>query len=374
MLHKLFLSHAVFQLCAGNAEPDLVFPQMELISNTYRQRQPPSYQHGTGEHVSHISHPLPGRSSMSITRTYRRPAQSQHNIGVWYTMPSQTSSAYKIPNLSSDTYHMPTLTRSNENMQMLSSSSSNAANRSSNTPFPPKQSMNMGHFSSYTSSYIPSDQSTMRQSIRSEKRLTINQSESDSHVNMFSDSNTYPTVPNTSHKDYKGTNMPGEQKTIRLYPISAGRNDVKTISSSSADMDRPGTYDYQSLSRDQVDSHVFSAISHHGIQDDDQTRPVISRNKMTHPTISTNMIPHPTINSNMITHQTNMDASHSVHMEMVDFKSAMLTNHQSTGSRTSGTPGPFAPRFQVPKWEISDSEWEEEIKEGFENSGLVPGK
>ena len=127
-------------------------------------------------------------------------------------------------------------------------------------------------------------------------------------------------------------------------------------------MDRPGRYDYQILSRDQVDSHVFSAIAHDGV-DEDETKHVIRTNMITHPTIS-----------NMITHQNNIDTSHSVNEDMVDFKSPMLTNHQSTGSRTSGTPGPFAPRFQVPKWEISDSEWEEEIKEGFENSGLVPGK
>ena len=56
--------------------------------------------------------------------------------------------------------------------------------------------------------------------------------------------------------------MAGEDRANILYPMSAGRNDVKTMSSTYADMDRPGTYDYQSFSRYQVDSHVFSAISH----------------------------------------------------------------------------------------------------------------
>jgi len=35
-------------------------------------------------------------------------------------------------------------------------------------------------------------------------------------------------------------------------------------------------------------------------------------------------------------------------------------------------PGPFAPRFRVPRWEISDEEWSQEIEEGFSNTGIVP--
>ena len=36
------------------------------------------------------------------------------------------------------------------------------------------------------------------------------------------------------------------------------------------------------------------------------------------------------------------------------------------------TPGPFAPRFRVPRWEISDEEWSREIEEGFAHTGIVP--
>jgi len=44
-----------------------------------------------------------------------------------------------------------------------------------------------------------------------------------------------------------------------------------------------------------------------------------------------------------------------------------------SGRRPIETPGPFSPRFQVGKYEVSDSEWLEEIREGFHDSGLVPG-
>ena len=38
----------------------------------------------------------------------------------------------------------------------------------------------------------------------------------------------------------------------------------------------------------------------------------------------------------------------------------------------SSRPGPFAPRFRVPRWEISDEEWAQEIQEGFSGTGIVP--
>ena len=173
MLRKLFLSHAVVQVCGGNPEPSLLFPQMEHITHNDRHSQHLSYPQQTGEHVSHISHPLPGRSSMSITRTYRRPGQSQHNSGIWYKLPnqtssstslipsqtsspyhipSQTSSPYHIPSQTSSTYNMPTITGSNQNMQMLSGSSFNIAT-SYKTPFQPKHSVNKSHFISYMNTY-----------------------------------------------------------------------------------------------------------------------------------------------------------------------------------------------------------------------------
>ena len=35
--------------------------------------------------------------------------------------------------------------------------------------------------------------------------------------------------------------------------------------------------------------------------------------------------------------------------------------------------GPFAPRFEIGKLEVSDAEATEEIKEGFVEAGLYPG-
>jgi len=75
------------------------------------------------------------------------------------------------------------------------------------------------------------------------------------------------------------------------------------------------------------------------------------------------------IRTNLSKNQHSVDHSHPIQEEMINHQSPMLTRAESS----TGTPGPFAPRFQVPRWEISDSEWEEEIKEGFVNSGLVPG-
>ena len=47
--------------------------------------------------------------------------------------------------------------------------------------------------------------------------------------------------------------------------------------------------------------------------------------------------------------------------------------HHTTSSATARSkPGPFAPRFRVPRWEISDEEWTLEIQEGFSGSGIVP--
>lgn len=44
-------------------------------------------------------------------------------------------------------------------------------------------------------------------------------------------------------------------------------------------------------------------------------------------------------------------------------------DHQGLNGQT---PGPFAPRFQVARWEVSDEEWQEELAEGFHESGLIP--
>ena len=52
-------------------------------------------------------------------------------------------------------------------------------------------------------------------------------------------------------------------------------------------------------------------------------------------------------------------------------KSVDKTMYRDSSSHS--TPGPFAPRFRVPRWEISDQEWEEEIEEGFQGTGIVPG-
>jgi len=92
----------------------------------------------------------------------------------------------------------------------------------------------------------------------------------------------------------------------------------------------------------------------------------INDKRTTSNVIRTSMIKYPAMSN---THQHSKDHSHPMQEEMVNHQSPMLTRTEPS----TGTPGPFAPRFQVPRWEISDSEWEEEIKEGFVNSGLVPG-
>lgn len=40
---------------------------------------------------------------------------------------------------------------------------------------------------------------------------------------------------------------------------------------------------------------------------------------------------------------------------------------------TSSIPGPFAPRFKIDKWEVSEDEAKIEIEDNFLNTGLVPG-
>ena len=48
------------------------------------------------------------------------------------------------------------------------------------------------------------------------------------------------------------------------------------------------------------------------------------------------------------------------------------TMYHDSSAPGRSTPGPFAPRFRVPRWEISDEEWAQEIQEGFSGSGIVP--
>jgi len=79
-----------------------------------------------------------------------------------------------------------------------------------------------------------------------------------------------------------------------------------------------------------------------------------------------------------------MYTSHATEHDMMDkynvetMRTSVHSSHyrlqpsQQTIARPIETPGPFAPRFQVAKWEITDEEWEEEIRDGFETSGLVP--
>merc|ERR1712106_705639 len=99
---------------------------------------------------------------------------------------------------------------------------------------------------------------------------------------------------------------------------------------------KPNTYDYQSLSRDQVDSYVLSALPDNGIEIDHNNRepddsvhdartkqgvirtnlityhipnnnlithPVPSKNQIKHPVLSNNLITHPFPSNNLITYQ-----------------------------------------------------------------------
>ena len=47
-------------------------------------------------------------------------------------------------------------------------------------------------------------------------------------------------------------------------------------------------------------------------------------------------------------------------------------NVDKTIYHQTSRPGPFAPRFRVARWEISDEEWTQEIQEGFSATGIVP--
>lgn len=65
------------------------------------------------------------------------------------------------------------------------------------------------------------------------------------------------------------------------------------------------------------------------------------------------------------------DTAHSNHLHTSQkiHHSPFHPDHQGLNGQT---PGPFAPRFQVARYEVSDEEWKEEIKEGFASSGLIP--
>merc|ERR1712083_27733 len=128
---------------------------------------------------------------------------------------------------------------------------------------------------------------------------------------------------------------------------------LKSESKTSAGKIRKVISNHQGVNVSIKDGEVGSL--NHSINDERATSDVIRTSMTKYPARSN-------------THQHSKDHSHSMQEEMVNHQSPMLTRTEPS----TGTPGPFAPRFQVPRWEISDSEWEEEIKEGFVNSGLVP--
>ena len=451
----LLASHVLVHICTGSHGPNYVVPQVDYSLRTSRYPQVNgetmqhySYQNQTAGQVSHISHTLPGRSSMSITRSYGRPSLSHTNHGQTsffdsnripnlsdihynmpsmstgqynkpnfssYTMPSQFSMSYNMPKQSGVSYNIPSQSgRSNNmasqseniyNIPSQSSMSYNMQSQSSIRPNIPSQSGSIYKMQSQSgSSYNKPSQSGSIHKMQSQSESSYNKPSQSgnsynqplyrSHVSasgsshpvsmgksnmftMFGSSGNMPNMHGSSNRNPSIDSMPKQSKATQLYPMTTERNNVPDTSPG----ERYNNYDYQSLSRDQVDSHVFSVRPHNSI-DSIETDHSIGQpddsfyNSETNPVISTGMITHPVITSNMITHPNKIDTSHRSHTvkeEMVDFQSPMLRGHQS-GPRSGGTPGPFAPRFQVPKWEISDSEWEEEIKEGFQNSGLVPGK
>jgi len=370
ILQQLLLSHTIVQVCTNDFGQQLLFPKTEYITRN------PSLLNWTGKgkdhvphlnqsslHVSHVSHALPGRSSMSITRTYRRPGESSnkkiHNsfTSILHNTPSistQSGTRHIMPIMlrNTNTNSVSSLPVTSYSMPFKSSRMNKEPKHSGRTDNMPNQSQNplyRTHYGSLVNSDGPFAQHSTSQSTRQGKSF------------QFSDfSDNHDVKPSKNHK---GT----MQANITKHEVTTDRSNNYIKSSATI---KPITYDYQSLSRDQVDSYVFSALPDGGIEIDHNNREPddsVDDARTKHGAIRTNLITHPVPSNNLITHQNNIDTSHRDEEEMVDFHSPMLTRPGK-----EGTPGPFAPRFQVPRWEISDSEWEEEIKEGFVHSGLVP--
>jgi len=160
--------------------------------------------------------------------------------------------------------------------------------------------------------------------------------------------NNANTIPNIGHKN-TDEDVRGKVPTTEEVPVHSN------IIPSPLSWGQGEKYSYSSKPSNTILADHSSREPNQSVDDGMTTPGVIRTSLITHPALSNNLI--------------SIDTSHSVQEEMVNFQSPMLTRH----TPSEGTPGPFAPRFQVPRWEISDSEWEEEIKEGFMNSGLVPG-
>jgi len=126
MLQQLLLGHTLVQVCTKDFGQHVLFPQIEYVTRN------PSFPNWTGNitehvpnlnkssmHVSHISHALPGRSSMSITRTYRRPEESG-NQKIFHSF---TSILHNAPNISlqSGTSHIMPIILKNTNTKDVSS-------------------------------------------------------------------------------------------------------------------------------------------------------------------------------------------------------------------------------------------------------------
>jgi len=399
----LFASHLVVYVYSDSHRSNFLLPQVDYgVQTTSFSHQSqeyilnPTIQKQENGQVSHVSHNLPGRSSMSITRNYRRPIMSDETHGAT----SVFDSSDNMSNLSGMRYPVQSQSGMHKNMPNLSSGSHNMASQTTTTYNMPIQRTMINNMPlHYGYSYIKPlslDNGVAPGSHNRSSAFTVN-----SHPQRTGKSYTY-TMTGSNYKNQGMTGSSGHSPNIDLVPQQIGPIEMNPISTERSNVlgmfsttsDRYINYDYQSLTRDQVDHHVFNVIphettgsidTHHDSTDSIETQkdiidsietdhsiklpPDTFYTSKTNPLTSSTVITRPVINSNMMKHTNSVGTSETATMvEMVEHQSPMLTE-----PRSGGTPGPFAPRFQVPKWEISDSEWEEEIRKGFEKSNLVPG-
>merc|ERR1712106_342377 len=195
-------------------------------------------------------------------------------------------------------------------MSYKTSRMNNEAKHSGITDIMPNQSQNplyRTHHGSLVNSDGPFAQHSTSQATRQGKSF------------QFSDfSDNHDVKPSKNHRWTM-------QANITKHEVTTDRSNNYIKSSAPK---KPITYDYQSLSRDQVDSYVFSALPGDAIEIDHNNREPddsVDDARTKHGAIRTNLITHPVPSNNLITHQNNIDTSQRDEEEMVDFRSPMLT-------------------------------------------------
>lgn len=163
-----------------------------------------------------------------------------------------------------------------------------------------------------------------------------------------------------AHLQYQPTNYltsyelapPNYNSTRSLLHVShslPGRSSISITRGSSSQISLP--------SREEINRGVFSS---HERQLAHQSEPL--------PSISSGSFPSPSTSGTVPPHQSS-EAIHELSSPHQPSVALTTNNHLETEEEI---PGPFAPRFQVGRWEAGDQEWKAEIERGFQGSGLVP--